>query len=192
METKLREALKAGSPKRAAPNINSMWSSCGELKATGIRAIFLAARGGFFTANAWRRAVGEKRVRHDFAEQIPQICHRAVRSAGRGYQSIRTHVTSADSVGWAKPSGARMRVRSRAHHPLVTRGIMLGMGGGGKRAVPPFSISARWWARHRRAFARPLALPTLRAKPALIRSQRPNTLREPKSKSSLDFSVPVA
>jgi hypothetical protein len=45
---KLREALKAGSPKRAAPNINSTYESCGELKASN----FSCGKAGFFRANA--------------------------------------------------------------------------------------------------------------------------------------------
>jgi hypothetical protein len=78
---KVREVLKAGSPKRAAPNINSMWESCGKPKVRN----FLLRQDGVFS----RRMHGgapfrEKRARHDFAEKIPQICHRAVRLAGRG------------------------------------------------------------------------------------------------------------
>ncbi len=48
---KLREALKAGSPKRAAPNINATCESCGKLKARnfscGKRRFF---RGGYVAA----------------------------------------------------------------------------------------------------------------------------------------------
>jgi hypothetical protein len=33
MKSKPREGLEAGSPKRAAPNINSTYESCGKLKA---------------------------------------------------------------------------------------------------------------------------------------------------------------
>src|SRR4051812_14168081 len=76
------EPLRAGSPKRAAPNINSMWKSCGEPKADGIGAIFMRQRQVF----SWRMQGGErfreKPGCHDFAENIPLIRHRAVRFGG--------------------------------------------------------------------------------------------------------------
>jgi hypothetical protein len=49
----------------------------------------------------------EKRARHDFAENIPQICRRAVRCA-----------TPAESVGWPKRSVPTIRA-SRTADPSV-------------------------------------------------------------------------
>jgi hypothetical protein len=55
VKSKLREALKAGSPKRAAPNINSTYESCGKLKASN----FSCGKAGFFRGEcvAARRSV---------------------------------------------------------------------------------------------------------------------------------------
>jgi hypothetical protein len=44
VKSKLPEALKEGSPKRAAPNINSTYESCGKLKASN----FSCGKAGFF------------------------------------------------------------------------------------------------------------------------------------------------
>jgi hypothetical protein len=72
-----REALKSDPQKQAAPNINCMRQSCGKLEATEFARFFLAARTGFFAADAWRR---EKPGRHGLAEKFPQICHAVVSS----------------------------------------------------------------------------------------------------------------
>jgi hypothetical protein len=57
---KHREALKVGSPKPAAPNINCACESCGKLVANEVRENFLGARTGFFAAAMWRRALAPK------------------------------------------------------------------------------------------------------------------------------------
>jgi hypothetical protein len=81
VKSKLREALKAGSPKRVAPNINCTGKSCGKLKA---RKFSLRQDEVFSRQMRGGEQFREKRSRHDFAENTPSICHRAVRLAGRG------------------------------------------------------------------------------------------------------------
>src|SRR4051812_30442109 len=48
------QALKCRGRFSRGPNINSMWESCGKLKADAWSPFFLAARRGFFTALAWQ------------------------------------------------------------------------------------------------------------------------------------------
>jgi hypothetical protein len=66
VKSKRREALKAGSPKRAAPNINCVDESCGKLKAARVRTIFLAAEHVFF----WRLMRGGEQFRENAAAMI--------------------------------------------------------------------------------------------------------------------------
>jgi hypothetical protein len=73
---KLHEALKAGSPKPAVPNINCACESCGKLKANGARAFFLAARTGFFVARKWlpeRSRLPVARVKFDAHRLSPVV-----------------------------------------------------------------------------------------------------------------------
>jgi hypothetical protein len=71
-----REALKPGRQKRAAPNINCMGQSCGELEAREFAQFFLEQDECAFAADARQR---EKPGRHGLAEKFPQICHAPVR-----------------------------------------------------------------------------------------------------------------
>jgi hypothetical protein len=73
---KLGEAFKPRRQKRAAPNINCMCESCGELEATEFAQIFLRRELAF---SRRRCGDGKKRGCHGLAEKFPQICHAAVR-----------------------------------------------------------------------------------------------------------------
>jgi hypothetical protein len=61
-----------------------MRKSCGEPKATGIRAIFLRQDEVFSRRMRDGERLPEKRGCHDFAENIPQICHGVVRFEASG------------------------------------------------------------------------------------------------------------
>jgi hypothetical protein len=73
---KLREALKACSQKRAAPNINVMRFRCDEPKAQLRRAFFMRQAPAF--SRRMRNGEGGCGC-HGLAEMFPQICRASVR-----------------------------------------------------------------------------------------------------------------
>jgi Aconitase family (aconitate hydratase) len=75
-----REALEPRRQKRAAPNINCIRQSCGELEAAEFAQIFLRQELAF---SRRRCGDGKKRGCHGLAEKFPQICHAAVRLGRR-------------------------------------------------------------------------------------------------------------
>jgi hypothetical protein len=104
---KLREALKPGRQKRAAPNINVMRFRCDEPKAK-LRHVFFMRQQPAFS----RRMRDGKGCSggHGLAEKFPQICHAAVRLDS--YAALSRVRRVGRVIG-------RERVRWRAHRSAV-------------------------------------------------------------------------
>jgi hypothetical protein len=84
-----------------------------------MRAIFLRQGEVFSRRMHGGERLREKPVRHDFAENIPQICHRVVRPAGPGSNSFELLATCFASL--ASVDEITRRTAARAEAKAVQR-----------------------------------------------------------------------